>query len=107
MVVLGLQRQRAAGDEAGDAGHRVQREHEQVAAQHAQHVAAVADRERRLQGDDLLVAVVERGDDPHREQQARGGQRRAGEPARRAPGSGVRCHARSVARVWRTPWANA
>jgi hypothetical protein len=35
-VVLRLQRQRAAGDEAGDARHRVQREHEQVAAQDAQ-----------------------------------------------------------------------
>ena len=32
VVVLGLQRQRAAGDEARDAGHRVQGEHEQVAA---------------------------------------------------------------------------
>ena len=30
-VVLGLQRQRGAGDEAGDAGHRVQGQHERVA----------------------------------------------------------------------------
>ena len=35
VAVLRLQRQRAAGDEAGDARHRVQREHEQVAAQEA------------------------------------------------------------------------
>ena len=50
--VLRLQRQRAAGDEAGDAGHRVQREHEQVArAARAATSRGVADRERRLQRD--------------------------------------------------------
>ena len=96
--LLGLQRQRAAGDEPRDAGHRVEGEHEHVASQDAEHVAAVADRERRFQDEDLLIAVEQRGDDPHRAQQAGGGHGRAGEPAPSTT-PGVRCQARSVVRV--------
>ena len=70
-MVLRLQRQRAAGDEARNARHRMQGEDQQVAAQDLQDVRAVAHRERWLEGEDLLIAAVERGDEPHGDEQAR------------------------------------
>ncbi len=49
--------------------------------EHVQHVRAVADRERRRKADQLAVAGSSERDHPHRAQQARGGDRRAGDPA--------------------------
>ena len=46
-VIAGLKRQRAAGDEPGDAGHRVQRQHERVARQDLEYVELIAHLERR------------------------------------------------------------
>jgi hypothetical protein len=47
-VMLGLQRQGAAGHEPGDARHCVQRQHEQVGPEDLNDVAQAANGERRL-----------------------------------------------------------
>ncbi len=84
----------------------MQGEHEHVALEHVEHAAEVADGEGRFQGEDLLIALIERGDDPHGRSRPEAA---TAEPATHLPrtAAGVRCQLRSVVRVWRTPWANA
>ena len=54
-----LQRQRAAGDEARDTRHRVQRQHQQIAREHAGHVGPIAGHEGWAQHDGRVADVVE------------------------------------------------
>ena len=107
-MLLGLEQQRAAGDEPGDAGDRVQRQHERVAAE---------DRERRrrdrgsnvIPGMESGVRSAGASDAITRTPRAApaGDRQRAEEPGAAGHGQGRAFQRRRAPRVSRMPCARA